>query len=181
VWIKLVVSDGFDLVLFASGAHGPSGAIDGNANDETPSAFEPHYRQITRADQVQIYEPILADASGAVTTGLLEAVRYAKDNRLLPRGFDKAAAHPDIAVHGDAKEDPDFTGGTDRVRYLVDVGADRVVDVRATLLYQPIGFRWAENLRAYKADEPARFMKYYDALSSSSAAVLSEATIRVRR
>ena len=180
VWIELVISDPSGAVLFASGALSPSGAIGGNANDEDSAAFEPHYRQITRPDQVQIYEPILADPSGAVTTGLIKAIRYAKDNRLLPLGFDKGTAHPDIAVHGDAREDPDFAAGADRVRYLVNVGgADRELEIRATLRYQPIGFRWAENLRAYKADEPIRFTKYYDAMSSASAAVLSRATRRV--
>ena len=44
---------------------------------------------------------------------------YVKDNRLLPRGFDKATAAPDIAVHGGAARDADFTGGGDRVRYVV--------------------------------------------------------------
>ena len=45
------------------------------------------------------------------------ASRYLKDNRLLPHGFDKRTAEPDIAVHGAALDDPDFTGAGDRVRY----------------------------------------------------------------
>ena len=56
---------------------------------------------IDRPDQVQIYESILGDADSHPTTGLLSAVRYLKDNRLLPRGFDKATADPQIAVFGD--------------------------------------------------------------------------------
>ena len=35
------------------------------------------------------------------TTGLLTATQYLKDNRLLPRGFDKATAPPEIGVYGD--------------------------------------------------------------------------------
>jgi hypothetical protein len=46
--------------------------------------FEPHYLEITRPDQVQLYEAMLG-AHGALTTGLLITVRYIKDNRLLPR------------------------------------------------------------------------------------------------
>ena len=30
------------------------------------------------------------------------ALRYVKDNRLLPEGFDKRSAPKDVAVHGDA-------------------------------------------------------------------------------
>ena len=50
----------------------------------TRSAIEPHYREITSAEQVQIYESIMEDQHGNVTTGLLSAVGYLKDNRLLP-------------------------------------------------------------------------------------------------
>jgi hypothetical protein len=71
---------------------------------------------------VEIYEPILKDSEGKVTTGLLHAVRYLKDNRLLPHGFDKAAAGKDIVVTGDAADDPEFTDRGSSVRY---VGLDR--------------------------------------------------------
>lgn len=182
VWISLTIRDADGRVVFTSGGLGPTGAISGNDNDEDPSRFEPHYRQITRASQVQIYESILADPSGAVTTGLLKAVRYAKDNRLLPRGFDKATAGADIAVHGDAADDPDFAGGSDRVQYAIDTaGARGPLTIEAELLYQPIGFRWADNLRAYKAVETNRFVSYYDAMSSGTAAPLARATATVTR
>ena len=181
VWIRLIVRDAAGRVLFSSGAVQPSGAIAGNANDENAAAFEPHYRQITQPHEVQIYEPILADSSGRITTGLIQAIRYAKDNRILPHGFDKGTAHADVAVHGTARDDADFTGGGDRVQYLVDVrGASGPLTVEADLLYQPIGFRWAENLRGYNAAEPSRFVKYYDAMAPDSAATLSRATISVR-
>ncbi|HET7694450.1 MAG TPA: hypothetical protein VFK57_01980 [Vicinamibacterales bacterium] len=180
-WIRLIVRDGSGRTVFSSGALRPSGAIEGNANDEQPAAFEPHYREIRRGDQVQIYESILADGAGAITTSLISALRYAKDNRLLPKGFDKHTAHADIAVHGDARDDADFTSGGDRVRYAVDLaGASAPFTVEAALLFQPIGFRWADNLRGYPADEPSRFVRYFDAMSSQSAAPLATASATVR-
>jgi hypothetical protein len=117
-----------------------------------------------------------------VTTGLLTGVQYLKDNRILPRGFDKRSAEPDIAVHGAALEDPDFAGASDRVRYTVAVSADAgPFTVAAELLYQPIGYRWANNLKKYDgAAEPRRFTGYYDAMSSASAATLARATRSTR-
>jgi len=99
---------------------------------------------------VQIYEPILADSRDRVTTGLLYSVRYVKDNRILPTGFDKRTAATDIGVFGAAAGDDDFVDGGDRVRYRVpigDVSGPLTIEVR--LLYQTIGHRWAENLRRY--------------------------------
>ena len=181
-WIHLVVRDASGRVVFESGALAPSGAIAGNDNDDNAAAFEPHYAQITRADQVQIYESVLADHAGAVTTGLLRAVRYAKDNRLLPDGFDKRTAQSDIAVHGAARDDGDFVGGSDRVRYVVDVPQTiGELSIEAALLFQPIGFRWAENLRGYKAIEPQKFLGYFDTRAAHSAAWLARATARVPR
>jgi hypothetical protein len=126
---------------------------------------------------VQIYESIMSDPAGAPTTGLLTAVRYLKDNRLLPRGFDKRTAGPDVAVHGEALEDPDFAAASDRVRYAVPIGsASGPFTVAVDLLYQPIGFRWATNLKSYNAAEPQRFTLYYDAMASAATTTLAKAS-----
>ena len=88
-WLHVTVRDRNDKVIFESGALRPDGSIAGNDNDADPRRFEPHYNEITSGEQVQIYEDIMGDTKGDVTTGLLTAVRYLKDNRLLPQGFDK--------------------------------------------------------------------------------------------
>jgi hypothetical protein len=181
-WLRFVLEDGAGRELFASGELRADGSIQGNDNDADALAFEPHHRVIDSPEQVQIYEPILADARGHVTTALLSATRYAKDNRLLPRGFDKATAGADYAVYGDARDDPDFQGGGDRVVYrpLLPAGATGPFRIEVELRYQPIGFRWAHNLTRYaSAAEPARFVRYYEAMSAASATTLASASASV--
>ncbi len=179
-WIHVQVLDYEGEIFFESGKLEPSGAIIGNDNDDDASRYEPHYAQISRSDQVQIYESVMMDRRGQVTTGLLTATRYAKDNRLLPAGFDKAAAPEDAAVHGEAGSDSDFTGGGDMVTYVIDAGGRQgPFLVRATLNFQPIGYRWARNLEAYAAVETDRFVRYYDSMAdvSSTAIVAAEAHV----
>jgi Cytochrome c554 and c-prime len=181
-WLRFAVTDAGGRRLFVSGELRPDGSIVGNDNDPDPLAFEPHHRVIDAPDQVQIYESILGDGGGRVTTGLLAAVRYLKDNRLLPRGFDKRTAPADCAVRGDAADDPDFQGGGDRVIYRASVppGAAGPLRIEVDLLYQPIAFRWAHNLDRYAAaPEAARFVRYYDAMSSGSATALARASVTV--
>jgi hypothetical protein len=151
-----------------------------NDNDVDPGRYERHYSEIRRADEVQIYESIMTDAGGSVTTGLLRATTFAKDNRLLPRGFDKNGAAPDIAVRGDAAADADFTAEGDRVRYVVGLAAaPGPFRVEVELRYQPISFRWAHNLKPYAADEPRRFVSFFDSMSSHSSAVIARTTLMV--
>jgi hypothetical protein len=178
VWIHLTVRDHAGATVFESGALTPSGAIRGNDNDVDGRRFEPHHTLITTTDQVQIYESILGDSAGTVTTGLLTAVRYLKDNRLLPRGFDNRTAGPDIAVRGDAADDADFSAPGDRVRFSIGAGnAHGPFTVEVELLYQPVAFRWAENLRSYQALEPRRFVQYYKSMSNASGEVLARAVV----
>jgi hypothetical protein len=178
VWLEVAVRDEAGRTLFESGAVADNGAIRGNDNDADPLLVEPHYAEIRRPDEVQIYEAVMVDGGGRVTTGLLQGVAYVKDNRLLPRGFDKATAHADVAVRGTAAADADFTGGSDRVRYLVDVGGTRgPLTVAVALRYQTIAFRWAENLRRYDAPEPRRFLSFYDSMAASSSIVLARASV----
>ncbi len=172
-WLHVTVRDRGGRVVFESGAIAPNGAIAGNDNDADALAVEPHYAEIRAPDQVQIYESVMGDPSGRPTTGLLTAVRYLKDNRLVPRGFDKATADPRIAVVGAAAQDADFGDSGDRVRYAIDVNpADGPFQIDAELRFQVIGFRWAENLRPYKAEETNRFVGYYESMASSSSEVL---------
>lgn len=176
-WLHFRVDDRAGRTVFDSGALNLDGSIRGNDNDIDATRFEPFYREITSADQVQIYEDILGDAQGRVTTGLLSAVRYLKDDRLLPRGFDKRTAEPNIAVVGAAASDPGFRGGEDKVRYSVDLaGAPGPYRIDVELWYQPIGYRWAKNLEPYRAaPEPRRFTDYFDAAGPRTAALLASA------
>jgi hypothetical protein len=174
VWLDVRVTDGSGRQVFQSGAVSTTGSIAGNDNDADPLRVEPHHLEIRHPDQVQIYESVMVDATGAVTTGLLKAVRYVKDNRLLPRGFDKRTAQPDIAPDDRASRDPDFTAGADMVRYSVDVAAARgPLTIEVALRFQPIAYRWAQNLNGYDAMETRRFVSYYDAMSSASSEVLA--------
>ena len=177
-WLHVVVSDRNGRKVFESGALNTDGSIQANDNDADPLRYEPHYREITSPEQVQIYEPILQDGNGRVTTGLLSTVGYLKDNRLLPSGFQKEGAPSDVAVVGDAADDPNFTDKGDSVRYSVPLGGgEGPFHVEAELWYQPIGFRWAHNLAVYKqAEEPRRFVSYYDSMPQASAIVLARAS-----
>lgn len=180
-WLHLTVRDRNGRQLFESGAVAASGLIQGNDNDADATKFEPHYTEIRQPDQVQIYESMMGGPDGLPTTGLLTAVQYLKDNRLVPRGFDKATAEADIAVVGGAMQDADFTSGGDRVRYSVDVtSGDGPYQIDVELRFQPIAFRWAQNLKQYDAPEPRRFVSYYEAMSSASSEVLAHTTATTR-
>jgi hypothetical protein len=174
-WLHVIVRDAQGRTQFESGAIGQDGAIAGNDNDADARRLEPHYETISSPEQVQIYESILGDRNRTPTTGLLTATQYLKDNRLLPRGFDKATAKPEIGVVGGAMNDATFAGGGDRVRYEAKVSGAGPFTVDVELRYQPIGYRWAHNLESYAAAETTRFVAYYNAMSADASLVVAKA------
>jgi hypothetical protein len=180
-WIRFTVLDRSGRIVFRSGGIRADGSIRGNVNDRDRDRFEKHHTRIDSPDEVQIYEAIMADPDGNVTTGLIEAIRFIKDNRLLPRGFDKASAGEDIAVQGGAAEDGDFEGSGDEIRYSVRMDPEKgPFTVRVELLFQPIAFRWARNLTQQQAPEIERFVSFFDSMSGRSWTVLAtdERTVR---
>ena len=176
-WLHITIRDNAGNTVFESGALNPDGSIVGNDNDADPLRFEPHYTEISSPDQVEIFEPILKDEKSHVTTGLLSAIGYLKDNRILPAGFDKQTADHDIAVAGNAHDDPNFTGGSASVRYSIRSASSGPYQIYAELWYQPVGFRWAHNLESYKAAaEPQRFVAWYERASRKSAIIIARAS-----
>jgi len=179
-WIHLTVLDGRGNAVFESGRFNPDGSIAGNDNDTDPARFEPHYAEIRTPDEVQIYEPVLGDPGNRVTTVLLAATQYLKDNRILPMGFDKATAPGDVAVRGGALEDEDFKAGGDAIRYAVPVGASAgPYTVKAELWYQPISYRWGRNVEDRPSAEADRFAGYFKAMGASSGLVLARAETKI--
>jgi hypothetical protein len=180
-WIRFKVSDAQGRTVFESGRVNPDGSIRGNINDADKKRFEKHHDQIDSTDQVQIYEAIMATPDDHVTTGLIEAIRFIKDNRILPKGFNKTTAVTDVMVHGQAADDANFSGAGDTIRYRIPVDPDRgPFNVRAELLYQPIAFRWAQNLKQQQAKEIDRFVAYYESMSEQSWTVLASTSTIVR-
>ena len=163
-WLHVVVTDANQNVIFESGKPLADGRIEGNdAEDADPATYEFHHNTITSPDQVQIYEPVMHTYESEVTYTLLRAFSYAKDNRLLPAGFNKVTASEDIAVRGKAFDDGDFTGGTDQVSYDIDVaGANGRLSITVELLYQTLSYPFITDLAKTNTELVNRFMGLYD-------------------
>ncbi|MDE2806445.1 MAG: hypothetical protein OXN18_14990 [Gemmatimonadota bacterium] len=173
-WVRFTVTTEWGERMFESGALSPDGRVIGDDHDADGTSYEPHYTVITSPDEVQVYQGVMADGNGGVTTGLMSAHQWVKDNRILPDGFDPAVADARVRPVGLADGDPDFTAGSDKIHYTVPVNpADGPFIVEAELWFQPIGYRWAENLAAYDAVETRRFVRYYREMAEGSALLLA--------
>lgn len=174
-WLHVTVSDAQGNMIFESGGYDETGEIFGNANDENPESYEPHYDLISSPDQVQIYEPIMKNESGEVTTYQMLATGYLKDNRLLPDGFDKQNPPPVSSVIGEAMQDPTFTGGSDALRYQVQTnGASGPFTVQVELLYQSVGYRWAKNVLETQSAEAQTFERMLEQAGNPPALIASQ-------
>ena len=53
--------------------------------------------------------------------------------------------------------------------------------VAVSLRFQPIAYRWAQNLKQFPAFEPQRFVTFFESMASASSEVLAHATTRTDR
>jgi len=163
VYVHFIVRDDVGNIIFESGKTNANGSVVGADADSDLARYEPHYEEITRPDQVQIYEPIMGDTDGNVTYTLLRAATYLKDNRIPPIGFDKATVDNDIRVAGAALGDTNFNSGSDIITYRVNVGLAGGVSYRAELNYQTLAYGFVRDLfRDSNDPEVARFQRLYD-------------------
>lgn len=148
-------------VVFESGRVDDEGRVMGLDSESDRSVVEPHHDWIDSGSQAQIYESVMRDTQGAVTFTLLNGAGYIKDNRLLPRGADKVSLPMDIAVHGAAMDDSDFQAGQDIVHYRVKGLPRGNYRVKAALLYQTLGARFADDLFSAHGQTTAWFKQAY--------------------
>ena len=168
-YLHFVVRDAAGDILFESGRTNADGSIAGANADTDLSRYEPHYDEITQADQVQIYEAIMQDTDSNVTYTLLRAASYLKDNRIPPAGFDKNSVSSDIRVAGAALSDVNFNSGSDTITYKVPVGLANSVSYRAELNYQALAYGFIQDLLLDNSHpEVARFETMYNSTTLRS-------------
>jgi hypothetical protein len=178
-WLRIVVRDGSDTVVFRSGEVDAAGRLlDGDgavlSSEEVGGPFEPHHQTIDDDAQVQVYEATMADGDGQPTYRLLRADHDAKDNRLLPAGWvlggpEQARIDPVLGI-----DDPDFAAGTDRVVYEVHAPAEGgPYAVEVTLLYQPLSARHLAEILAHDAEEIDALAGMLEGLDRSGEVVAS--------
>ena len=101
--------------------------------------------------------PMVVLASGIRTDTGAAYQLHAIDQLAVLRPVTKEA----VAVRGEANGDEDFAAGGDRITYRVETGnAAGPFRVEAELWYQPIGYRWAENLGLQRSPESERSAWY---------------------
>lgn len=83
-----------------------------------PKTFHPHLDVVDREDRVQIYESVPVDVQGKVAHRPLDALRYAKDNRLLPVGFDRRSRFSAYIAPVGTDDDANW-GHEDAVTYKI--------------------------------------------------------------
>lgn len=160
-WLHVRVSDKRQRTLFESGGVDKSGAIRG-----VPAGYAAHHDVITRADEVQIYQSVMADSAGQATWSLLRGASYLKDNRLPPRGFNATGAGGwEVAVRGGAETDSNFNAagsGQDEVTYRIALPETRSpLQVEVELLYQSVPPESVARLLESEAPAAAAFAKLY--------------------
>ena len=158
-FLNFQVLDRGGRVLWESGGTNPDGVIVDGAGKPlvteffTPATqqFQPHYwreNPITRTNQVQIYEELVVDPEGFLTTSFISLDHKVKDNRLQPRGWSTSGPSaeetgPTGTCDGTAGDcDPQYMDGSGSqvARYVVALTGDTTLaaSVRATLYYQSI-------------------------------------------
>lgn len=145
-----------------------SGQLDDNQQIiEEDLPYEPHHTIITQENQVQIYQMVMANVEGDVTTTLLHADHALKDNRLPPIGF--STEHPSydtIQIVGLASEDIDFNAnnaGGDHIYYHIPIQNESGdIEIQARILYQTVNHRWLEEMFDESSNEIDSFHEMYN-------------------
>ncbi|MEQ1743952.1 MAG: hypothetical protein ABMA02_00880 [Saprospiraceae bacterium] len=177
-WVEFEVKNAAGQTVFHSGRHNPDYSLpDEDAN------VEPHHLVINRPDQVQIYEMVPGDVSGAFTNVLERGDKALKDNRLTPQGFSTAhSAYDTTLIIGSALIDPDFNrfpdgtegSGADILRFHIPInGYSGALSVTAKVWYQSLPPKWMAPLFAYSSPEIDSFRQMFDAADRSPVLVAS--------
>lgn len=165
IFIELLATNALNDTFFHSGKMD----ADFNLIDESTN-YEPHYNIINQQEHVQIYEMVMGDVNGDLTTVLERAVIHLKDNRLPPKGFTKTHNSYDTTqIVGLALIDPDFNttsgiegSGSDVIHYHIPLdGITDELQIEARIYYQTVSNKWLQEMFTHSSPEIDLFKTMY--------------------
>src|SRR6185369_10805754 len=125
--------------------------------------YQPHYTTISRDDQVQIFEELITDAAGNLTTSFMSYKSRVKDNRIPPRGWRPDGPDAGVTRAVGVGNDKNYSDGNGVSVVTYNVELDNVrgpISVAATLYYQSIPPYYLKE-RFKHADKPASKSLFY--------------------
>ncbi len=152
-FLSFRVLDSRGRTLWVSGNTSADGVIvDGAGKPLVTEFFGPaqqkfqvhHWKDnpITSEDQVEIYEELVVNPEGRLTTSFLSLDQRVKDNRLQPKGWKPNGPYAGETKAVGTGADPSYTNGSGSsiVRYAIPLNArtSQAAQVQATLYYQTI-------------------------------------------
>jgi hypothetical protein len=168
VIVHITVRDAQGNIVFESGKVNSDGSVVELDSDQDPTQFEPHYQLIDSPEKVQVYEAVMQDYQDDITFTLIRAKSYVKDNRLLPNGFNKNTVPNKIKVQGLAATDKNFIGGSDVIEFNINNLPAENYTIEAELIYQTLGYAFAQDLFTDPSTEAARFKQMFNASTLKS-------------
>ena len=182
-------------VLWESGGTNANGVITDTAGNPlvteffSPSqqTYQPHFwtgNPITSDQQVQIYEEMVLDPQGQLTTSFLSLDNKVKDNRILPQGRSSSGPNADITAPVGTGADPNYQrwmwlqhGALSGTAHGSTPSAAKV---QATLYYQSIPPSYLRQ-RAQDAHGPdtARLIKFTNQLDVNKYTEISNWKLKV--
>jgi hypothetical protein len=165
-FVELIVTDESGQPVFHSGAMDESFNL-----IQEDGEYETHHNIIRSQEQVQIYEMVMGDVNGDVTTVLERGYEKLKDNRLAPRGFVQAHYNYDtVNFVGTVVNDADFNNengvegsGTDCLHFHIPLqNYYGSLEVTAKVHYQTVNNKWLEELFAHNSNEIDAFKAMYE-------------------
>jgi len=174
-YLEFIAINGED-TIFHSGKPG-SAALSNSQSDK----FEPHHEIIRNDQQAQIYEFVMGDTKGMVTTVLEKAYSPLKDNRMPPIGFDPLQMTDTIRVIGQAGQDPDYLNGSGEETILFIIPITKTTErtrLRVALHYETVPESWVHELfeKSENATEISRFKSLYEKSGNRAIEIASDSS-----
>jgi hypothetical protein len=194
-FLDFQVLDAQGNVLWESGGTNADGVITDTAGNPLPTEFfsskqqtyQPHFwtgNPITSDQQVEIYEEMILDPQGQLTTSFLSLDDKVKDNRIQPQGRSSSGPNADITAPVGTGADPSYQNGCgcSMVRYQLPLTGQltNAAKVQSTLYYQSIPpYYLRQRAQDGHGPDTARLVKFTNELDVNKYTEISNWKLKV--